>query len=442
MALERTSNDIPLTVMISTEKKSKGIVSVFDDVAAIRALKVSRDRISDIPAEWKDGCGFYILVSETVEGKFHAYVGKATQNNFYTRLSSHRREKGNWSTAFLFRRDTSNGLNSTQASYVEGAVYRVFESSPWINLINIKTAGDKTLLDHEVFYMNQVVKSALRILNIFGFVAGEDYKDTASGESGATRYYGVSVLDLVRSGLLIEGEDSISLMESIPASAVVGDSGIVYRGKKGSPSGAAKEAKIQAQAGKTIANGWTFWGVYRNSQWLSLDAVRAHYLAQKELYEHSLLTESNISFEESLRINELNRNEYAHSLQENFPSADDSKVSNAISINILSHKNASTDPARHFNSRVKIYELVDAGLLEEEMILVSTDEKYPVVATIANGGIALNGNIYPDPRIAGKYARRTFEPDAAAPDNGWEFWAVQQPDGQTVLFSQILDDFS
>jgi hypothetical protein len=70
------------------------------------------------------------------------------------------------------------------------------------------------------------------------------------------------------------------------------------------------------------------------------------------------------------------------------------------------------------------------------------DRRYPVEATIANGGIAFNSNIYPDPRIAGKYARRTFEPDAAAPDNGWEFWAVRQPDGQTVLFSQILDDFS
>jgi hypothetical protein len=440
MAQDRTSNDIPLAVMISTEKKSKGIVSVFDDVAAIRALKVSRDGVSGIPDEWKNGCGFYILVSETADGKFHAYVGKATQNNFYTRLSSHKREKGNWSTAFLFRRDTTNGLNSTQASYVEGAIYRVFETCPWINLINIKTAGDKTLLDHEVFYMNQVVKSALRILNIFGFAAEQDYKDPE--ESSSTRYYGVSVLDLVRSGLLLEGEDAISLMESIPANATIGDSGIVFNGKKGSPSGTAKEAKIQAQAGRTIANGWTFWGVYRNSQWVSLDAVRAHYLAQKELYEHSLLTESSISFEESLRINELNRHEYAHTADEHASDANSSMVANAVSINIISHKTVNTDPFRHVNSRVKVYELVDAGLLEEDMALVTTDERYPVEATIANGGIAFNGNIYPDPRIAGKYARRTFEPDAAAPDNGWEFWAVQQPDGQTVLFSQILDDFS
>lgn len=441
MAQERITNEIPLTVTISTEKKSKGIVSIFDDVAALRALKVSRDRISDIPEEWKIGCGFYILVSETAEGKFHAYVGKATQNNFYTRLSSHRREKGNWSTAFLFRRDTSNGLNSTQASYVEGAVYRVFETCPWINLINIKTAGDKTLLDHEVFYMNQVVKSALRILNIFGFIAEENYKDPALEDRAHTRYYGVSILDLVRSALLIKGEDVISLMESIPAKATIGNSGIVYQGKQGSPSGAAKEAKINAQAGKTIANGWTFWGVYRNSQWVSLDEVRSHYLAQKELYENSLLTESSISFEESLLINELNRQEYS-TTEESAPDGNKADISNAISVNIISHKTVNNDPARHANSRVKVYELVDAGLLEEDMLLVSTDNRYPVEATIANGGIAFNGNIYPDPRIAGKYARRIFEPEAAAPDNGWEFWAVQQPDGQTVLFSKILDDFS
>lgn len=436
MTHERIANEIPLTVTISADKKSKGIVSVFDDVAAIRALKVSRDRISDIPDEWKTGCGFYILVSETFHGKFHAYVGKATQNNFYTRLSSHRREKGNWSTAFLFRRDTSTGLNSTQASYVEGAIYRVFETCPWINMINIKTAGDKTLLDHEVFYMNQVVKSALRIINIFGFIAEENYRDPALEDNAPTRYYGVSILDLIRSALLVKGEEIISLMEAIPARATIGDNGIIYQGKQGSPSGTAKEAKINAKASKTIANGWTFWGVYRNSEWISLDEVRADYLAQKELYEFSLLpTASSVSFEESMRTPE-------RSPADDVRMKERQDLFNAISVNILSHKTTNTDPARHQDSRVKIYELVDAGLLEEGMELVSMDERYPVEATIANGGIAFNDNIYPDPRIAAKYARRTFEPDASAPDNGWEFWAVRQPDGKTVVFSKILDDFA
>lgn len=452
MAQERNTNETPLTVTISAEKKTKGIVSIFDNVADLRTLKVSRDKISDIPDEWKVGYGFYILVSETAEGKFSAYVGKATQNNFHTRLSSYKTGKGNWSTVFLFRRDTTSSLNSTQASYVENAIYRVFETCPWINLINAKEVSDQALMDHEAFYMNQVVKSTLRILNIFGFAAEEDYVDPASEENSATRYYGVSILDLVRSGLLTEGEETISLMESIPANATIGNSGIVYRNKKGSPSGTAKEAKIQARTGKTIANGWTFWGVYRNSKWISLDEVRAHYIAQKELYERSLFTESDISFEDSVRINKDSWEEYAHTLQKDTPVEEipvksvrankDQALFNAISINILSHKSTDTAPSRHAASRVKVYELVDAGLLEEGMVIVTTDARYPVVATIANGGIALNGNIYPDPRIAGKYARRKFEPEAVAPDNGWEFWAVQQPDGKTVRFSKILDDFS
>jgi hypothetical protein len=440
MAHERITNEIPLTVTISTEKKSKGIVSISDDTAGIRVLKVSRDRIADIPDDWKVGCGFYILVSETVGGRFNAYVGKATQNNFYTRLSAYKKGKGNWSTAFLFRRDITS-LNSTQASYVEGVIYRVFANCPWINLINATAADNKTLVDHEAFYMNKVVNSALRILNVFGFAVEEDYADPASEETGSTRYYGVSILDLVRSGLLVEGEDIVSLMESIPAKATIGDNGLVYRGKKGSPSGTAKEAKIQAKTGKTIANGWTFWGVYRNSQWISLDEVRGHYLAQKEIYEHSIFTEPDISFEDSLRQNESTWKEYASTLQEDVPDKKEETLSKAISFNILAHKPTNTDSSRHVNSRVKIYELIDAGLLEEGMILVTMDGRYPVEATIANGGIALNGNIYPDPRIAGKYARRIFEPSAPAPENGWEFWAVRQPDGKTVLFSQILDDF-
>jgi hypothetical protein len=452
MTQERITNETPLTVTISSHKKTKGIVSVFDDVSDLRALKFSREKISDIPDEWKIGYGFYVLVSETVEGKFSAYVGKATQNNFYTRLSSYKVGKGNWSTVFLFRRDTTSSLNSTQASYIENAIYQAFKTCPWINLINAKAASDQALIDHDAFYMNQVIKSTLRILSIFGFSVEEDYEDPAVAEPSYTRYYGVSVLDLVRSGLLVEGEKTISLMESIPANATIGNNGIVYAGKKGSPSGTAKDAKIQAKTGKTIANGWTFWGVYRNSKWISLDEVRAHYIAQKELYERSLFTDTSVSFEDSHQMNRNSWDEYASALEEDSlvdsgPTKDAhtkerQALFNAISVNILSHKTTDTDPSRHLDSRVKIYELVDAGLLEEGMVIVSTDTRYPVEATIANGGIAFNNNIYPDPRIAGKYARRTFEPDAAAPDNGWEFWAVHQPDGQTVLFSKILDDFS
>lgn len=451
MAQERITTENPLIVTISSEKKTKGIVSVFDDVADLRALKVPRDKISDLPEDWKIGYGFFILVSETAAGKFSAYVGKATQNNFYTRLSSYKHGKGSWSSVFLFRRDTTSSISSAQAAYVENAIYKAFETCPWINVINAKASSHQALMDHEAFYMNQVIKATLKILNTFGFAVEEDYEEPGVAPVSSTKYYGVSVLDLVRSGLLAEGEKVISLMSSIPAHATIDSSGIVFQGKKGSPSGTAKEAKIHAKAGKTIANGWTFWGVYRNSKWISLDEVRAHYIAQKELYERSRFTDPNVSFEESLQANKNSWDEYASVLEENHLTSSEpvqdahtqrQELFNAISINILAHKTTDTNPLRHMDSRVKIYELLDAGLLEEGMAVVSMDGRYPVEATIANGGISFNGNVYPDPRIAGKYARRTFEPDAAAPENGWEFWAVRQPDGQKVVFSKILDDFA
>lgn len=427
---DRTVDDIPLTVMISTEKKTRGIVSIFDDVAAIKAIRVARDKISTIPDEWKTGCGFYILLSDIQDSTYYAYVGKATQNNFYARLSSHRREKGSWTHAFLFQRDTSNGLNSTQASYVEGTLHKIIQECPWISVINNQTAGDKTLADHEVFYMNQVVKSALRILNIFGYeIEEEPLKQKEKTESTGKKYYGVSIAHLVKAGLLEVGEDVLSLMDKYPATASVGPKGIIFEGEELAPSRAAVNAMKKDQGGA----GWTFWGVIRADQWIPLSAIRDNYLSRKKLYENSLLTEENVDFDSAILRNELNKKEVAMSESRTAPESEGS-----MEVKVTSPEK---DPERHKDSKIKVYELVDAGYLEEGMDLFITDSKYQLDdVTIFAGGISFNNNVYPAPTMAGKYAKRLFEPDAEPP-NGWEFWAIQKYDGQLVTFGEILDDF-
>lgn len=419
---EKVLEEIPLTVMISTEKKTRGVVTIIDTVAAIRALKISREQVGSLPMSWRSGSGFYVLVSDIADGKYHAYVGKATQNNFYNRLISHRSNKPNWTHAFLFQRDTSTGINSTQTAYVEGAIYDILSECSWISVINSVSAGDKTLADHEIFYMNQVVKSALRIMNIFGYVIEDEQRNQAEKEaSTGNKYYGVNIAQLVKSGLLKEGEEVISLEKKLPAVGSVGSKGIIIGGGEHVPS---RAAIIAAQlTNPTIAsrNGWSFWGINRGGTNFPLAHFRDHYLSQKRLYEDSLLTE-NIEFEESVRKNENARDQYLSSIEG--PEEESPEYCE-----------------RHKDSRVLIYQILDAGLLEEGTKLICTKENYPVEdAYIANGGIALAGNIYPSPHIASKYAKRLFDP-TAGPENGWEFWAVLGHDGRVIKFSSILDDY-
>lgn len=420
------------------------MVTVFDEIAAIRAIKVHRNQIGKIPDTWKTGCGFYILVSDVHEGKFHSYVGKATQNNLHARVASHRREKENWTYAFLFQRDTSNGLTSTQASYVEGEIHRILTDCDWISVINNQIAGDKTLADHELFFMNQVVKSALRILSIFGYTMDESPEENNTLDSSGKKYYGVSIAALIKSGLLREGEDLISLHEKIPAKANLGKKGILLDGKEHSPSGASIVATEQIDPEATIGrNGWTFWAVSRGDKWIALDDFRTHYLSQKALYENSLLTEKDIDFDQAVKSNELNKQEEFERQQLETSSlsalGDDAKLNEVIAAGVLNEKN-NVDPERHKDSRVKIYELVDFGLLEEGMTLVSRLEEFPVEAEIKSGGISFNGNVYPSATIAGKYARRIYDPTATE-ENGWEFWAIQDEDDNLVTLSEVLDDY-
>lgn len=420
---EKRIEDIPLTVMISTEKKTRGMVTIFDTVAAIRALKISRDQVGSLPQDWRKGSGFYLLVSDIDDGKYYAYVGKATQNNFYDRLIAHRRNKQNWTHAFLFQRDTSTGINSTQSAYVEGVIYDILNECSWISVVNNVSAGDKTLADHEIFYMNQVVKSALRIMNIFGYVIEDEVENQVEKEASAGRkYYGVNIKGLIKSGLIKEGEEVRSMVKNLPAVGQVGVKGVVIDGKEYSPSGAAEHALTTNHpevGGKR--NGWDFWGVNRGGTYLPLTEFREHYISKKRLYENSLLTE-NIEFDESVRKNEKARDQYLSAIAEKDDETQEYRD-------------------RHKESGVLIYQLLDAGLIEEGTQLICTDDNFPVEdAFVLNGGISIAGNVYPSPHIASKYAKRLFDPTAVA-SNGWEFWGILSHDGGIVKFSEILDDY-
>jgi hypothetical protein len=87
-------------------------------------------------------------------------------------------------------------------------------------------------------------------------------------------------------------------------------------------------------------------------------------------------------------------------------------------------KNATTKQ-RYFGISVK--QLLDAGLLTEQMQLLPSRDEFDAVARILpDGRIELEGEIYDTPSGAGHAVRE-------APTNGWDFWVADTPDGPRTL---------
>lgn len=470
--------DIPITMMLSTDPKTYGMVSIFDDINALKAVRIHKDKIGKLPPEWKEGCGFYVLLSDVTNKKFNLYVGKATQSNFYGRLYSHKREKPDWNTAILFQRDTTNGFTSTQAAYIEGALYQLFTDSQHVEIMNKMSAGDMTLPEHDLLNMNQIAVSVTNILSILGYAP---YTIIPLESKTNAR---ITIKDLRDAGLLSIGEKLKSMQPKWPGSAEVGEVGVSFQGEEYSPSRAGH--KLKQQTGGTGINGvsgWSFWGVERFGEWVLLEEIREQYVSQYSSLHFSQVKHKGETATlvdrppttEPIPVPYVMPKSVAETKLVPLPPRPTSlpnivvpiveKVIPPLPIHVPINGSVQTtvvpdldefddeigepfneeidmakiDPDRHINAKIRIYELIDSGHLQDGMLLDAVENGRHFTATIESGGILFNGQIYPSPSIAGKYARRMIDPQATPP-NGWEFWTVRTDRGD-IFLSEILDDY-
>ena len=76
---------------------------------------------------------------------------------------------------------------------------------------------------------------------------------------------------------------------------------------------------------------------------------------------------------------------------------------------------------------VKLAELLEAGSIEVDDVLVSTNGAWPATARIApEGKIAMGGTEFENPSSAAIAVK-------GGPVNGWDFWARQTPTGLVRL---------
>jgi uncharacterized protein with ParB-like and HNH nuclease domain len=90
---------------------------------------------------------------------------------------------------------------------------------------------------------------------------------------------------------------------------------------------------------------------------------------------------------------------------------------------------------------VSLTTLIENGYLNAGETLYSTEQKYPGSATLeADGTLTFNGEPGLNISDAGGKCRRLINPEISKP-NGWEFWAISNPDGGLKSLIEIREDY-
>lgn len=119
-----------------------------------------------------------------------------------------------------------------------------------------------------------------RVLQMIGHdpstAADPDSGQPATSATRTSRFFGITLADVVGAGLLAPGTPLISTNGAWPASAVVhSDGSIEYADHRyAAPSAAASAVKDGP------ANGWDFWAVENSSPRVTLADLRSAYLEQ------------------------------------------------------------------------------------------------------------------------------------------------------------------
>lgn len=175
------------------------------------------------------------------------------------------------------RRDTTFGFNSAHVGWLEGRLYDLLDAAADTRLHNGNRPSDETLPPYERAALESIVPPVRRVLRLLGYNT-DTTDDLAAGaavpKARSTRFYGITVRQLVEAGLMVPGETLTSTYSAWPATAVVAEDGSVV--VKGIPFPSPSKAAAAVKNG--AANGWDSWSVERPIGATSLATIRARWL--------------------------------------------------------------------------------------------------------------------------------------------------------------------
>jgi hypothetical protein len=269
------SDSLPLTLLVPESAATP--IEVLDQHAALKMAVVDRSGAHLLGSDW-DLPGVYLLLDRHHEdGNWGVYIGKAPAG-IKTRLSSHLRNKDHWYRAILVRRDTSYGFNSAQVGWLEGRLYDMLKASDDARLHNGNRPSDETLPPYDRQMLEMVVLPVQRILRLLGHdPATIDDPVAAPTAKRTSRFFGITLTDIVKAGLIAEGTTLVSNNGAWPATAVLGEGGSVICDGTTYPTPSAAASAVKGGA----ANGWEFWAVDDGTKRVTLGSLRAQYLEQQ-----------------------------------------------------------------------------------------------------------------------------------------------------------------
>ncbi len=272
-----TADALPITVLVPENAASP--IEVYDQHAALKLAVVERDGVGGLTDEW-DAPGVYLLLDRhSPEGTWGVYAGKAPAG-IRARLGAHLRNKDHWYQAVLVRRDTTFGFNSAQVGFLEGRLYDLLQAAEDAQLHNANRPSDETLPPYDRQMLELVVLPVARVLRLLGHdpATADDSPATVAKPRRTSRFYGITLGEIVDAGLLAEGTVLVSTNGAWPANARVAPGGEINLDGTLYPTPSAAACAVK----NGPANGWDFWAVEGETGRTTLATLRAQLLDRRD----------------------------------------------------------------------------------------------------------------------------------------------------------------
>lgn len=114
-------------------------------------LLLDRDHANRLERGWNVPGAYLLLDRPDAEGRWGAYVGKATNPGLRQRVLQQLKDRDHWYRALLIRYESNDDetLNSSEAGWLEGRLYDYLHGARQVDLHNRNRPQDPTLTDDD-----------------------------------------------------------------------------------------------------------------------------------------------------------------------------------------------------------------------------------------------------------------------------------------------------
>lgn len=252
---------------------------------ALRMAIVRPAQVRSLNDEWSEPGVYVLLYQHANDGTWKTYVGKAAgTDGLAGRLKTH--NKRDWYRAILVKRDTTEGFNSAEVGWLEGRLYDLLDAAEYANLDNDNRPGDKTLQPYEQQMLQTLISPIGSLLTLIGHntATADDEDATTDSEKPPqygqrkSRFYGITVKNLLEAGYLKPDQLLVSTNGRWPATARITNDGHIEQG--GTSYETPSPAASAAAHGGAMA-GWDFWAIQDETGTVALKTLRARYLKDR-----------------------------------------------------------------------------------------------------------------------------------------------------------------